>query len=484
MKKIIFILFYFQISLSLFSIPADVEDISFEKYFPEVKRVIAEAKSEIRASLYYIAYNPKGPVSELLKELVLAKSRGVDIEVVLDFGISSKDQYGTDMKNVKAFSFLKQNGIKVFYDDKETLNHSKYLVIDGKTVIVGSFNWSNQSLEKNRENAVIIQSEKIASQYQQYFNAIPKIIPSPVKGAVPIPRAFIENKGLAAKMLKSSNIKMIDFYLLCQKLSFEQKTKKIMIKEEVLNDIFFKGKDINLGGKGIINYFKKYVIKRNIEEYKFLESSQNLVKEKILEVTLDKENKADFDSLWLSELYWQDQWFDRLKPASKFFWFYLLLKTESGRHGRSIQFSHDEIIREYNIDNTSISNGAMELGKYNLIEIERHSRKFDRIPNIYILNDFYIYGNFEKNLQKIKEGTDPGLYEISVKLCDITNESSDIEALKKVIELGNLCGVDILKRVYKKAFRSVPGSSYRRFPYMLGVIKSEAEENPKPDSVE
>ncbi len=478
MKKVFLaLLILLNFSYSVYSMPADVEDISFQKYQPAVKKAISKAEKEIRASLYYISYNPKGSVSELMNELLRAKKRGVDIEIILDAGCGLKNDNTPSMKNVKAFSFLKQNGIKVFYDDKETLNHSKYLVIDGKIVIVGSFNWSNQSLEKNRENAVLIRSEEMAREYLQYFKEIPKALPVKQKEGIPIPKSFMSNKDLAYKMFKNTDNKMFDFYLLCQKLSYEQKTRDIKISEEVLEEIYFKGKGLVLKERRATGYFKDNILSKNKDEYKFIRSYRNNEKERILEVTLQEGDKGEDGFLFLSELYWHGRWFDRLKPGAKFFWFYLLYKTESAALGRSIQISQPEIQKEFDIAESAITPASTELERYNLIEKEVYSEKDNHIPNVYILNDFYNYSEFEKRINILKEKTPPEIFEISRKLCDITNEPNDLECLKEVITLGEQYGTEALKQVYDEIGKKGNNSAYRKFDYMVKVVQGEGRKN-------
>lgn len=477
--KTFLILTLLQISLSAFGLTTDTDDISNRKYFPAVKKLIQEARNEIKISIYYISLTSKGPVSELLNELVNAKKRGVDIEIVLDWDSSPEAFKRDDMKNSKSFSFLKQNGIKVFYDDNRALNHSKYLVIDREILVVGSHNWSAGAFNSNHESTLLVRSKELAAVYLQYFKDLPKVLPAPVRGAIPIPAEFVEDVNLAPGMIQKSDTTLFDLYLLCQKFSFEQKNREIRITDDQLKENFFRKKNLNLGGKSLRSYFIHTYLKRRKTWRTFIESWQDDKTQKILLITLKKQNEPQSDSLLLSELYWKDLWFERLQDRAKFLWLYFLLKTRSVAYGRSLQISQNQILEDSGIHLKTLSTAATELTRLNLIERQILTRPDDYIPNTYILNDFYVYADFEKKLQKIKEETEPALFEIASKICDITNEPNDIEALRKIIAIGKTSGTGVLEKAYDTANQSAVTSAFRHFGYLINTIENRIKEHPE-----
>lgn len=60
-------------------------------------------------------------------------------------------------------------GVPVRQDGNPNTFHHKVIVLDGKTVLTGSFNFSNNADRSNDENVVIIENPKIASLYLQEF---------------------------------------------------------------------------------------------------------------------------------------------------------------------------------------------------------------------------------------------------------------------------------------------------------------------------
>ena len=50
--------------------------------------------------------------------------------------------------------------------------HNKYAVIDGETVISGSFNWTKSAEYRNDENLVVINSKNLAKIYEENFKKL------------------------------------------------------------------------------------------------------------------------------------------------------------------------------------------------------------------------------------------------------------------------------------------------------------------------
>ena len=52
-------------------------------------------------------------------------------------------------------------------DANHAIAHNKVIVIDGETVVTGSFNFTKAAQEKNAENVLIIRDPAVAAQYAQ-----------------------------------------------------------------------------------------------------------------------------------------------------------------------------------------------------------------------------------------------------------------------------------------------------------------------------
>lgn len=85
------------------------------------------------------------------------KKRGIHVEAILD-----KSNRST---KYSAGDFLAHMGVSTFIDDKHTIAHNKIMIVDGETVITGSFNFTKAAEEKNAENLIIIKSKDLAKVY-------------------------------------------------------------------------------------------------------------------------------------------------------------------------------------------------------------------------------------------------------------------------------------------------------------------------------
>ena len=480
MKRIGIIVSLFLFSMAAFAIPADVEDISNSKYFPTLLKAIQAAQKSIYGCLYYISYFPdqKGKVLEILTALVEAKKRGVKVEVILDRGYESAEGDDMSKKNIRAYSFLKQAGIPVFYDDLKTITHAKYFIIDENTVIEGSFNLSETALSLNRENGVLIKSPEIAKQFMAEYSAVPKYTSEPVKDAVPIPKAFLHNKELFPKILKGRYSYAVDFAFYVLKKAYDQNSRIVKITFQEAEKDLFKGKVPEYKGDddAVQIYMRIYLTRWKKLYPEFIVSYRRDPMTKDLYIELKFENKALEDSLYVSKIFWNDGWDGRLSNAARFALLYVLDRTESGRMGRYFEEEQWDAVHEFGFDHTILSHGLTELQRFNLIDKDINFEIGEHNPNGIILNDFYVYSDFQAALDKLKAETDPELFQIVLGLTDSVNEVSDLDVFKQFIALGKKYGLEPLNKVLNKCKTHTSGiSPYREFPYVKQAIINVGE---------
>jgi phosphatidylserine/phosphatidylglycerophosphate/cardiolipin synthase-like enzyme len=120
-----------------------------------VVREMRHARQSILVQAYSFTSAP------IAAALVEAARRGVLIEVVLD----KSNKTG----RYSAADFVAHAGIPTWLDEKHAIAHNKVMIIDGTTVITGSFNFTKAAEESNAENLLIIRSEDLASLYSKQF---------------------------------------------------------------------------------------------------------------------------------------------------------------------------------------------------------------------------------------------------------------------------------------------------------------------------
>ncbi len=117
-------------------------------------RTIGEAKKIIQVQAYSFTN------ADIAKALLEAHKRGVNVRVVLD-----KSQ---ETEKYTSATFLANAGVPVRIDDDFAIAHSKIMIIDGETVITGSFNFTKAAEERNAENVLVIRGNKeLAKLYLQ-----------------------------------------------------------------------------------------------------------------------------------------------------------------------------------------------------------------------------------------------------------------------------------------------------------------------------
>jgi len=112
---------------------------------------IDEAQKEIKIMIY--SFTSDAIAQALLQALI----RNVAVEIIID--------EGNDKSRYSQTNLLRQNGIKVYIDARETIHHNKVIIIDQEIVITGSFNFSKAAEQKNAENLIILKSAELATIY-------------------------------------------------------------------------------------------------------------------------------------------------------------------------------------------------------------------------------------------------------------------------------------------------------------------------------
>jgi len=169
----IFILCFLLLDTSSLGFPAkDVQVITDKQYFGVVRDCFREAKSSIKMMMFEASYYEKHLDSSsnlLIRELVAAKKRGVDVKVILE---RREEKERATLRNMKTGSLMAKAGVAVMYDPLNITTHAKLIIIDDGISIVGSTNWTYNALEKNHEVSVLIHSSEVANNLQNYFQSV------------------------------------------------------------------------------------------------------------------------------------------------------------------------------------------------------------------------------------------------------------------------------------------------------------------------
>jgi competence protein ComEA len=144
-------------------------------YYKRLPMILDQAKQSLDICMFHIAFpDPKHPTAKILDAVVRAKARGVAVRVLMDQD-RKEDPYLSVLINTPARRFLEKHGIECRFDRTDNLLHSKYVVVDGSVVVMGSHNWTAGSYFQYDDISVVIhsatvgkaQSERFATQWAQ-----------------------------------------------------------------------------------------------------------------------------------------------------------------------------------------------------------------------------------------------------------------------------------------------------------------------------
>lgn len=116
---------------------------------------IKKATQTIDIAMYYLSSR------QIAQALVRSRENNVRVRIVLD--------QGQEIESASKSGYFIKHGFDIRYHLGFGLMHNKFAIIDGKTLITGSFNWTLTAEERNEENLLIITDEGTIEKYERRF---------------------------------------------------------------------------------------------------------------------------------------------------------------------------------------------------------------------------------------------------------------------------------------------------------------------------
>ncbi|MGH7172196.1 MAG: phospholipase D family protein [Gemmataceae bacterium] len=137
---------------------------SVESYFSPkggcteaIVREIQHARHEILVLAYSFTSQP------IAQALVDAKLRGVHVDIVLDH--SNETDAHTDLP------FFLEQGLLPVIDPHHAIAHNKVMILDNRTLLTGSFNFTQHAENENAENLLVIKGQpELVRTYKENFH--------------------------------------------------------------------------------------------------------------------------------------------------------------------------------------------------------------------------------------------------------------------------------------------------------------------------
>lgn len=127
-----------------------------------IERIILKRLKKAKNSIHFMAFSF---TSDPIGEVIIQKHR----QGVLVKGLFEKRGARSSHSE---FTKMKIEGLSVKTDKNRYAMHHKVIIIDGETVITGSYNFSKGANNRNDENILIIQNKDIAAKYVNEFNRL------------------------------------------------------------------------------------------------------------------------------------------------------------------------------------------------------------------------------------------------------------------------------------------------------------------------
>lgn len=142
------------------AVPAEGWEVYFSPNGGATEAIVREleaARQRVRVQAYSFTSTP------IAKALGEARKRGVDVQVILD-----KSQRG---ERYTSATYLAHQSIPVWIDSEHAIAHDKVMILDGETVITGSFNFTKAAEFRNSENLLILRGVKeLAAKYEAHWS--------------------------------------------------------------------------------------------------------------------------------------------------------------------------------------------------------------------------------------------------------------------------------------------------------------------------
>lgn len=470
------------ISSTALAYQAEVQNISSDKYFNATLNEISQAKSSIFVVMYLVTALPNQPDSQpnqLLNALIKAKDSGVSVKVILDqninFEAESTEDAVTSNKNQQAYEVLKKNNVPVFFDTSEIYTHTKAIVIDNETVILGSTNWSKAALTRNNEADVLIKSKELAQSLLDDFKKIQiqENIPASLTPSVSMPKEFLTDKKLMGEMSSQSDERSFDVYLYLLKevngntrqtltLDYDNLAKSIGISQMSVEDY---RRQIN---KVLDKLHEKY----HLIKFESPKRNQNT------EIHLISEPR-DLTTLNIPTTYWRNNWNQTLSFPAKVMYLINLSYSQSSPSG-SVSVSRESLAKTHNISESFISQGNQELRRLNLLDIkysELEDMKFSqRQPNVYTVQELYDPKDLKEDLNKLTQKYGKEKLDRAVKTASLVFEENNPKTIQALMELEDKYGQSTVEEASMKISEKNPDNPKRSAGYLINTVKSIGEQ--------
>lgn len=145
------------------------ELLTDEQYYYRVLDEIRKTEKEIFVTIFHakiFSARKDCPVKHIFDSLIQRKTAGIYVSVIFaQHNISFQILHN----NKEAMEYLSKNNIQTHFFEQYRLLHTKSILIDRKTAIIGSHNLTKKSLFMSAETSILTTQETVVQKLREYF---------------------------------------------------------------------------------------------------------------------------------------------------------------------------------------------------------------------------------------------------------------------------------------------------------------------------
>jgi len=379
----------------------------------------------------------------------------------------------------KIYRLLEQAGIDVYYDLDSIASHNKLIVIDNKTVLLGSANWTEKGLTQNTEASIMLKDHHTAHTYTAYINDFIKHLPEKINTKFPIPLSYLGRDGLLQQLHRKGADKELKLYLLLMHESFMNSTSflkkdyKFWYKE-IYEDTVLPWSPLK--SASISN------IVRRLEKRKAITRLETKNEIKLLNIS---DSKKQNDYIYIPEEFFTYGWLRKLSGPGVYFYLVNLAEFKKSVYKPVWAKSRKKYSWEYGIGLKSVTKAMKELIRYNLIEVKHdipdEGQSYeDRMTNRYFINPLWKQEDLDNTWKRIQEAHTPDLFNKAHTLATRIYEPNDPSVVTSFIILIKIYGEEAVTSAVNTATSLDFKNGKWEMRYIVGILQKDYTPVEKP----
>lgn len=430
---------------------------------PEFLNWFLGAIADARASIVIVNYlatldegDKKSPVAQIVAALILAVKRGVCVLLILE-GSKFKENYFF-------YRTLKDGGADVWMDTSLTFIHTKAILVDDKTLCVGSHNISNNALTRHEEMSLTTEDvdaiagfktelEKMTSQRRAIASAI-------CKEGTSLPLSIIP---MLTKIKRSIAPHAYMLYLLLCKLDHGQPKEITVDAESFAKEIALPPSTASADVR-ITTMLEMMDKKLGVVRFDNGKVCRGAVAAPI--------EGGETPPLQIPTTFWSFGWSTRLSTHA----IHLHLAGEAEKLESPFKpwwrLKRDDIATKYGFQKQLVNRTQMELKKFGLLEIlfevadKLPVGRYARYMNYFRQNPFYDYDARMAQIENLSKKYPAKIFAVAQKLLSIVGDDSDAQKLESLCNRITNVGPEKTEIVAKEVSNLSPNSTKRTFEYV------------------